>query len=268
MKKDITVVAIDFLTHDLTRLALEKTIGVVDPKEVVVISDRNILPGAAWVPAKPVSGMEEYAQLMLKWTWPLIDTAHALYVQWDGMATRADLWTDDFLQYDYIGAPWPWKEEGRNVGNSGFSLRSHKLLKICGFDTAIQLTRQEPVAEDNIIGQHNRAYLEHKYGIKFAPTEVAKQFSFELGDYRESFGFHGLWNMVANLSKTEFDQVMPHLYFKGWNIHKWHHFIVALAAKGYDDHLETAANKLLEYSPDLVGPLNGLLEQHGFKVIL
>jgi hypothetical protein len=268
MKKDITLVAIDFLTHDLTKLALEKTISVVDPKEVVVVSDRNILLGSTWVPAKPVSGMEEYATLMLKWTWPLIDTSHALYVQWDGMATNADLWTDEFLKYDYIGAPWPWKEEGVNVGNGGFSLRSHKLLHVCGFDSAIQLTAQEPIAEDNIIGQHNRAYLEHKYGIKYAPTALAEQFSFELGESRDSFGFHGIWNMPARLTSDEFAKVMPHLNFERWNIHKWHHFIVALANAGHEEHLQTAMTNLEQYSPDLIEPLNQWLESEGFKIVL
>jgi len=266
MKKDITLVAIDFKYHELTRQGLERTIAAVDPKEVVVVSDKNIMPGSTWVPAKPVSGMEEYANLMLKWTWPLIDTEHALYVQWDGMATRPDLWDDEFLKYDYIGAPWPWKEEGFNVGNGGFSLRSRKLLRTCGFDSAIQLTKQEPVAEDNIIGQHNRAYLEFKYGIKFAPTDVAKRFSFELGDYRESFGFHGLWNMPINLSQEDFDQVMPLIDFANWNIYKWNHFIVALANKGYNDHLQTAVEQLEQNSPSLIAPLNSVLQQYGLEV--
>jgi len=203
---------------------------------------------------------------MLKWTWPLIDTEHALYVQWDGMATRPDLWDDEFLKYDYIGAPWPWKEEGFNVGNGGFSLRSRKLLRTCGFDSAIQLTKQEPVAEDNSIGQHNRAYLEFKYGIKFAPTDVAKRFSFELGDYRESFGFHGLWNMPINLSQEDFDQVMPLIDFANWNIYKWNHFIVALANKGYNDHLQTAVEQLEQNSPSLIAPLNSVLQQYGLEV--
>jgi hypothetical protein len=266
MKKDITLVAIDFKYHELTRQGLERSIAAVDPKEVVVISDKNILAGSTWIPAKPVTGMEEYAQLMLKWTWPLIDTEHALYVQWDGMATRPDLWDDEFLKYDYIGAPWPWQEEGRNVGNGGFSLRSRKLLRICGFDSAIQLTKQEPVAEDNIIGQHNRAYLEFKYGIKFAPTDVAKRFSFELGDYRESFGFHGLWNMPINLSQEDFDQVMPLIDFANWNVYKWNHFIVALANKGYNDHLQTAVEQLEQNSPTLIAPLNSVLKQYGFEI--
>lgn len=264
--KNITLVAIDFKTHELTRCSLEKTIAIVDPKEVVVISDQNILAGSTWVPAKPVSGMAEYAELMLKWTWPLIDTDHALYVQWDGMATDANLWTDDFLQYDYIGAPWPWMPEGSNVGNGGFSLRSRKLLNACGKDSAIKLTTQEPIAEDNIIGQHNRAYLEHRHGIKFAPTAVAKQFSFELGDPTPSFGFHGLWNMPGRLSRTEFDNVMQHLDFKGWNAYKWNHFLLALVDVGYKDHLHTAVNELQRNSPDLIPQLNVWMQSHGFQI--
>lgn len=261
MKKDITLVAIDFKYHELTRRGLEQSIAAVNPKEVVVVSDQNILPGSTWVPTKPVAGMQEYAQLMLKWTWPLIDTKHALYVQWDGMATRPDLWDDEFLKYDYIGAPWPWQPEGRKVGNGGFSLRSRKLLHVCGFDSDIQLTNQEPIAEDNIIGQHNRAYLEREYDIKFAPTDVAKRFSFELGDYRESFGFHGLWNIFNRLGQEDMDYFYPRIDYNNWNIHKWHHTLSAVIRRGRMDIYEYMLGKLIENNPELLQPIAEWLDQ-------
>ena len=61
-----------------------------------------------------------------------IDTDFCLIIQGDGFVIHPENWTDEFLKYDYIGAPW------RNlahysfirVGNGGFSLRSKKLLKI------------------------------------------------------------------------------------------------------------------------------------------
>jgi hypothetical protein len=54
------------------------------------------------------------------------DTDFVLSVQLDGFPTRPDLWSDDFLQFDYIGAPWPAELNPYRVGNSGFSLRSRK----------------------------------------------------------------------------------------------------------------------------------------------
>ena len=250
--RDITIVAIDFLYYDLTRRAIEISLPAIDPKEIIVISDRNFMPGAKYVPTKKLNRMEDIAELMLKWTWPLVETTHAIFVQWDGMATRPDLWTDDFLNYDYIGAPWPWKGEGQNIGNGGFSLRSRRLLEACGRDAAVRLTRDEPIAEDNIIGQHCRAYLETQHAIKFAPTELASLFSYELEQYRESFGFHGLWNIVNNLSRADVDYFLSRLNYQGWNQYKWHHFLTALQQRGYNDHLAYALKQLEKYNPEYV----------------
>ena len=61
-----------------------------------------------------------------------VETTHALLIHPDGYVIRPWLWNNDWLQYDYIGAPWrddptayldPWGKNQR-VGNGGFSLRS------------------------------------------------------------------------------------------------------------------------------------------------
>lgn len=250
--KNITIVAIDFAYHELTRRAIELSIPAIDPKEIIVISDRDFIPGSRWVPINSINSIGGVAELMLKWTWPLVDTDHAVFVQWDGIATRPDLWTDDFLKYDYIGAPWPWQPEGVNIGNGGFSLRSRRLLEACGRDSAVKLTADEPIAEDNIIGQHCRPYLESRHNIKFPSTQLAGQFSYELGSYRESFGFHGVWNIVNNLSSADVDYFVSRLNYQGWNQHKWGHFLNALQEKRYTDHLKYALEQLQKHNPEYV----------------
>jgi hypothetical protein len=54
-------------------------------------------------------------------------------VQYDGMAANKMHWSDDYYNYDYIGAPWPdrftWIRPEEKVGNGGFSLRSMKLIE-------------------------------------------------------------------------------------------------------------------------------------------
>ena len=67
-----------------------------------------------------------------------IDTDYCLLVQPDGFVINPDKWTDEFFEYDYIGAPWekvphsyldPWGK-GHRVGNGVFSFRSKKLLDV------------------------------------------------------------------------------------------------------------------------------------------
>ena len=45
---DLTVVAIDFGTHELTKLAIDQTLSCINPKEILVVSDKiftQVLPG-------------------------------------------------------------------------------------------------------------------------------------------------------------------------------------------------------------------------------
>lgn len=131
-----------------------------------------------------------------------IDTDFVLVVQYDGFILNPDAWTDDYLKYDYIGAPW-WENDGWIVGNGGFSLRSKKLLEILA-SGKYQLTDDDP--EDWFIGVTIRKELEEE-GIKFAPVELAKQFGFEMNEkegvmWDGQFGFHGLtWTDISKWLK-------------------------------------------------------------------
>ncbi len=112
-------------------------------------------------------------------------------------------WRDEFLDYDYIGAPWPLptddlsyrdnKGEIIRVGNS-VSLRSKKLLDIAPTLNLEWKPFHGFFNEDGFITVNYRhVYEEH--GIKFAPIEVAKYFSRENdmpenADVDKPFAFH------------------------------------------------------------------------------
>lgn len=117
-------------------------------------------------------------------------TVHA-----DGFAVNPDSWDENFLRYDYIGAPWESLNH-MSVGNGGFSLRSKFFFEsIKGLDLRKKNTLLEFDGEDAILCRY--FYEEMKaMGIKYAPKELAYKFSIEsefstrewLG---KSFGFHG-----------------------------------------------------------------------------
>jgi hypothetical protein len=265
--KNITLVAIEFQWHDLTKYAIERSLEHIDPKEILVISDKEIYPGAKHVIRPPVNGIAEYAGIMLKGVGEYVDTNHALYVQWDGIANDKTQWTDDFLNYDYIGAVWPWEPEGKNVGNGGFSLRSKRLLDACN-DVEITLTSQTSVAEDSIIGSHKRSYLENKYNIQFAPTALANRFSFELGKHVPSFGFHGLWNVFNLMSDADMDYYIDKIDYTGWNIYKWNHTLAASIRRNRMDIYEYMLNKLSEHNPEFLDPLSKWLENTDYSKLV
>ena len=124
----------------------------------------------------PINYIEAYNDFMIKQMNGYIDTDFALVIQYDGFILNPEAWTDEYLNYDYIGAPW-WNEGKFIVGNGGFSLRSKKLLEILQNDDSIQRFPDDP--EDWFICVTKREYLESK-GIKFAPVELAKKFSLDL----------------------------------------------------------------------------------------
>lgn len=142
-----------------------------------------------------------------------IETEFMLGVHPDGFILNPDLWTDNFLKYDYIGAPWSNEliinycksnailYEGLTnnkiiyqVGNGGFCLKSKKILK-----ATIDLYEEKFVglADDVLIGVVLRNKLE-KMGIKFPDFVTAGKFSCEFPlvngirfNPLTSFGFHG-----------------------------------------------------------------------------
>lgn len=252
----ITLVTQETMYHDLAARALSETLKHIDVDEVLVFSNQQIFDGARHVHVDHFPDVNKYCEFMLRGMIEHVNTDHILFVQWDAMAYDRTQWTDEFLKYDYIGAPWPWEPEGQNVGNGGFSLRSRKLLEALQ-DPVIQMDPANPKAvnEDQVIGVAHRPYLETKYGIKYPPTALAAQFSYELGDHAPSFGFHGPWNVLAFSDMETVKYYIEHINYAGWNIYKWHHFLVAMEFRELHDYIPFVMDQLVKNSPDLITPV-------------
>lgn len=141
-----------------------------------------------------IRSKEAYSEFIIKESYKHINTSHVLIFQHDGFVHNWKAWNNDWLQYDYIGAPW-WYQDGYNVGNGGFSLRSKRLMEIVAKDDVIR-SRNLYHPEDDVICRTYRKYLEDKYQIKFAPLSVAEKFSFEgymqpTKFLSDQFGVHG-----------------------------------------------------------------------------
>lgn len=121
-----------------------------------------------------------------------VDADYVMMIHEDGHIVNPHLWTNKFLEYDYIGAPWPnthpWLNQPQmtriiphfqrtfpknRVGNGGFSLRSRKFLKFSSL-----FPNCDGFGEDNFLCsvKYEEAI---QFGIKFAPFELAQLFSYE-----------------------------------------------------------------------------------------
>lgn len=139
-----------------------------------------------------------------------VKTPYCLIAQWDGHVLNAGHWDPAFLDYDYIGASWPQFDDGHNVGNGGFSLRSRRLMEAC---RSPHFRSFHP--EDLAIGRGNRAWLE-ELGMRFAPRDLADSFSTErAGHLEQGFGFHGVFHMPQALGMERFWKIYRGLDDRG-----------------------------------------------------
>jgi len=133
-----------------------------------------------------------------------VKTSHYLVVQWDAWVTNPDMWSDAFLEFDYIGAPWPWYRDGGTVGNFGFSLCSTRLFRFLS-EHEDEFPFECPL--DVTICREYRPRLQRCFS--WAPDRIATRFSFETWPLfslmPKTFGFHGFRNWPFVLSGAELD---------------------------------------------------------------
>lgn len=185
---DVTMVAITDRDHGKTIEAILKSLKHIRPARTILFADVPLASDQfECIVIEPLRSAQKYNEFV---TWKLgsfpINTSHILLVQYDGYVLDSSAWTDEFLDFDYIGAPWTYTD-GRNVGNGGFSLRSKRLHTILARDPSISVGSPE----DEIICRLFRGYLETHHGIKYAPEALAHKFSFEMHrPVQKTFGFH------------------------------------------------------------------------------
>lgn len=136
---------------------------------------------------KKIRDINDWNRKIIYELWKYVDTSHAILIHPDGYIINPEVWTNDWLFYDYIGAPWPmpndsysYRDEYGNiirVGNS-VSLRSKKMMLYPHLYDFEWKEYYGNTNEDGFLCVHNRKKLE-KLGCKFAPLDVAKYFSKE-----------------------------------------------------------------------------------------
>ena len=127
------------------------------------------------------------------------DTDFVLHIEPDSAIVDPSAWSDEFFDYDYIGAPWSlsWLETGHDgakcrddlVGNSGFCLMSKRLCEAVKPIYYELPDSQRGKLADKFICTQIKDRLKEA-GMRFAPYEVANRFSVERAPYDGQFGAH------------------------------------------------------------------------------
>jgi hypothetical protein len=202
----VTLCAVTSVNVPATIHAMRHCLDQIEFAECLLLTDGVVVdpdPRIRILRIDRVGSARAYSEFVLRDLAGFIKTAQVLIVQWDGFVLDAAEWDPAFQRYDYVGAPWPQFKDGHDVGNGGFSLRSKRLLEACrapGFQSA------HP--EDVAICRINRDFLEQDHGLRFADRETAERFSFEReAPEGRTFGFHGVFNMIALFGADHFWQV-------------------------------------------------------------
>jgi len=201
---DVTLCAVTCINHELTVRSMLKCLEQCSFADVVLLTDKAV-DAPFRVEVIPTFEGHYYSPMVCRNLTHYTASSHNLLVQYDSYITEPAAWNDAFLDYDYIGAKWPWHPEGRRVGNSGFCLRSKKLLDMMA---EMPLPPAGQFVDDTYFCHTIREPLEKVYGVKFAPEEVADQFSYERHrPDQPTFGFHGIFNFWRHTDDAEMAQL-------------------------------------------------------------
>lgn len=139
-----------------------------------------------------------------------IDTDFAMFIHGDGYVINPSAWRPEFLDYDFIGAPWPLPQDNYSyrtpsyihkpgelvrVGNS-VSIRSKRIMKLPSRLGLEWKSYYGNTNEDGFLCVHNRKALEDA-GCTFAGIGLAASFSKEHSipeneGIEATFAFHSL----------------------------------------------------------------------------
>ena len=188
--ENITLIAVTSVKIPQTVKALMYSCNKIKFGSVKLVTDANCVGVPSYievVKCDKISNTDEWNYFIIYELGKYIDTEFAILIHDDGFIVNPESWRDEFLHYDYIGAPWPLPTDSFSfrdinneiirVGNS-VSLRSKKLI-----DLPVKLNLEwRPFHgfynEDGYICVNYRhIYIEN--GMKFADIDVAKYFSHE-----------------------------------------------------------------------------------------
>ncbi len=191
-----TLCCVDCRNHELAIVALRRSMAQCRFERALLFTNQKFdLADIDVVVIPDIASIADYSRFMVKSLGDYIESEFVLVVQYDGYVLNGRRWSAEFLNYDYVGAPW----SSGGVGNGGFSLRTRRLLRALRDPRISNL-----VPEDVAICKTYRGVLEQEHGIRFAPVDVAGRFSFEsLPPSGPTLGFHGLTHLVRVVDMTE-----------------------------------------------------------------
>lgn len=203
---NVTLLFVETRAHKITARVIADCISKVNFGEILIYTDKpDLIPVAAnvrYLYAPDFPTKKEAGQYYYQFAMHEVRTDFALMLEWDAGIKDVSMWTPEFFNYDYIGAPWnviAGEENRLDVGNGGFTLMSKRLG-----DFLIKHTGEYPSYTDWDICRKWRPLLETHHGFKWPGRDLAARFSWELTPQPEKvFGYHAAFTWPWMLDREE-----------------------------------------------------------------
>ncbi|WP_051226454.1 DUF5672 family protein [Butyrivibrio sp. MC2013] len=189
---NVTLCALTSVKVKATVKAMEYSMRGVDFGDAVLVTHKKpfYLPSSIrFGKIDKLDNIDKFNYDMIYELYKYINTDYCMLVHYDGFVVNPSSWRDEFLDYDYIGAPWPIPPEddkvtyrdpdGRlmRVGNS-VGIRSRRLLEAPALMGLPWESFEGWYNEDGFLCCHHHKELEEA-GMRFAPPELAAHLSME-----------------------------------------------------------------------------------------
>lgn len=175
----------------------------IDFAEIVMVSTyKPKVEGIRHIQINPVTYIE-FNKWCLHEFGNYVNSDYGLRFEDDGFPLNPEFWDDEFLNYDYVGAPCRTTDgiqyAQEQIGGGGFTLRSKRLVeytKTIDYDNKTN--------EDTIISFYKRDEIV-SLGMKICPHTIARKFVVqnpldESHTIETSFGFH---SRVVHMNDAE-----------------------------------------------------------------
>lgn len=187
---NVTLVAVATQDVEETIKALKYSLIDLSFNSVKLFSHFNLMldnPKYQFIQINPFTNVGEWGRFIVYDLYKYIDTEFILLIHADGFVVNPNSWSDEFLNYDYIGAPWPLPSDDFSfrdidgnivrVGNS-VSIRSRRLLAFPSEQNIPWESTFGYFHEDGFICTKIKHLIEAD-GMRFAPLGIACKFSHE-----------------------------------------------------------------------------------------
>ena len=125
----VTLCAMDSVQVRATLKAMEYSMKDIVFADAVIITDKKPLfmpKGIRYAHIDKLCNIDDFNYKTVYDLGDYIKTEFALLVHYDGFVVHPEMWRDEFLEYDYIGSPWPLPKPGFHCADCLFLLIQYK----------------------------------------------------------------------------------------------------------------------------------------------